>query len=41
MAAFINTYSTVEGSYLATNMFTKEYIKRDIIVTYLLQPNFL
>jgi hypothetical protein len=41
MAAFTNTYGTVEGGYLTTNIFTKEHAKRDIIVIYLLQPDFL
>jgi hypothetical protein len=41
MAAFTDTYSTVEGGYLTTNIFTKEYTKRDTTITHLLQPNFL
>jgi hypothetical protein len=41
MAAFTDTYSAAEGGYLATNMFIKEYAKRDITITYLLQPDFL
>jgi hypothetical protein len=40
MAAFTNTYSTIKGGCLATNISTKEYIKRDTIIIYLLQPDF-
>jgi hypothetical protein len=41
MAAFTDTYSAIKGGYLATNTSTKEYIKRDTIIVYLLQPDFL
>jgi hypothetical protein len=40
MAAFTNTYGAAEGGCLAINMSIKEHAKRDIIIAYLLQPDF-
>ena len=40
MAAFTDTYSAVKGCYLAINTSTKEHVKRDITIIYLLQPDF-
>ena len=41
MVAFTDTYSTVKGGCLATNIFIKKYVKRNTIVAYLLQPDCL
>ena len=41
MADFTNTYSTVKGGCLATNISIKKHAKKDITLIYLLRPNYL